>query len=51
MMNDFEPLYLKLLRLGELKERVEEAYKQVEACDICPRECGMNRGESVKDTF
>lgn len=50
MMNNFESVCLELLRLGELKERVKETYKRVEACDICPRECGMNRGESVRDT-
>jgi putative pyruvate formate lyase activating enzyme len=41
-MTHFEPTYLKLLRSGELKERVKEAYKRLEACDICPRECGVN---------
>jgi putative pyruvate formate lyase activating enzyme len=42
-MNNFEPAYLKLLRSGELKERVQEAYRRLEACDICARECGVNR--------
>jgi len=47
-MNYFEPAYLKLLRSGELKERVKEAYRRLEACDICPRECGVNRRDSAK---
>ena len=47
-MAHFEPAYLKLLRSGELKERVREAYKRLEACDVCPRECGVNRRESAK---
>lgn len=47
-MTHFEPAYLKLLRSGELKERVKEAYRRLEACHICPRECGVNRRESVK---
>ncbi len=47
-MKNFEPAYLKLLRSGELKERVREAYKRLEACDICPRECGVNRRKSAK---
>lgn len=47
-MNRFEPAYLKLLRSGELRERVKEAYKRLEACDICPRECGANRREGIK---
>ena len=48
MVQAFEPAYLKLLRSGELKARVEAAYKRLEACDICPRECGVNRRESAK---
>jgi putative pyruvate formate lyase activating enzyme len=44
----FEPAYLDLLRSGELKKRVEEAYRRLEACDICPRECGVNRRETTK---
>jgi putative pyruvate formate lyase activating enzyme len=48
MVQAFEPAYLKLLRSGELKKRVEEAYKRLETCDICPRECGGNRRESAK---
>ncbi len=45
-MTHFEPAYLNLLRSGELKERAKEAYKRLEACDVCPRECGVNRRES-----
>jgi putative pyruvate formate lyase activating enzyme len=48
MMNSFEPAYLNLLRSGELKERVKEAYKRLEACDVCPRECGVNRRENAE---
>jgi putative pyruvate formate lyase activating enzyme len=47
-MVNFQPTYLNLLRSGELKERVKEAYKRLEACDVCPRECGVNRRESTK---
>jgi putative pyruvate formate lyase activating enzyme len=39
----FEAAYLNLLRSGELKRRVGEAYARLEACDICARECGVNR--------
>jgi len=39
----FEPAYVALLESGELKRRVEAAYQRLEACDICPRECGVNR--------
>jgi putative pyruvate formate lyase activating enzyme len=41
----FEPAYLRLLRSGELQERVKEAYRRLEACDLCPRACGVNRRE------
>lgn len=47
----FEPAYLKLYRSGELKKRVEEAYSRLEACDICPWECGANRLKSAKGTL
>ena len=48
MTSKFEPAYLQLHRSGELKERVKAAYARLEACDICPRECGANRLESDK---
>jgi len=38
-----EPAYLELLHSGELKLRVREGYGRLEACDICARECGVNR--------
>jgi len=43
-----EPAYLHLLRSGELKQRVRQAHAHLEACDICPRQCGVNRKESAK---
>ncbi len=42
----FEAAYLELLHSGELKRRVAEAYACLEACDLCGRECGVNRRES-----
>lgn len=38
-----EPAYLSLLRRGELRRRVEVAYQRLQSCDICPRQCGVNR--------
>ncbi len=38
-----EPLYLSLHEKGELKERAEEAFSRMEACNLCPHECGVNR--------
>jgi putative pyruvate formate lyase activating enzyme len=43
MAERFEPAYLPLFHSGELKRRVAEAYARLEACDICARECGVNR--------
>ncbi len=48
MARQFEPAYLQLLRSGELRRRVEAAYARLEACDICARECGVNRRESAE---
>jgi putative pyruvate formate lyase activating enzyme len=44
----FEPAYLSLLASGELESRVQQAYRRLEACDICPRQCRANRRQSVK---
>jgi putative pyruvate formate lyase activating enzyme len=48
MAERFEPAYLQLLRSGELKRRVAKAYARLEACDVCARECGVNRRESAE---
>jgi putative pyruvate formate lyase activating enzyme len=42
-MSSFEPAYLSLLHSGELKRRVEVAYEHLHACDLCGRECGVDR--------
>ncbi|MBI4180767.1 MAG: radical SAM protein [Chloroflexi bacterium] len=39
----FEPGYIALYRSGELKRRAERLEAQLGSCDICPRECGVNR--------
>jgi putative pyruvate formate lyase activating enzyme len=38
-----EPSYLKLDREGKLAKRVAALISNLEACKICPRECGVNR--------
>ena len=38
-----EPSYLRLYRKGRLLERVKEALKFLESCELCPRKCGVNR--------
>lgn len=40
-----EPRYLQLLRSGALRQRVQEAYRHLQACDLCPRTCRVNRLE------
>lgn len=40
---DFEPAYLDLHRSGELKKRGERLQAIMEACELCPRKCGVNR--------
>ena len=41
-----EPEYIALHRSGELKRRAEALEAQLRTCDICPRECGVNRLEN-----
>jgi len=38
-----EPSYLRLYRSGELRRRVEALETRLASCDICPRECYVNR--------
>jgi len=38
-----EPSYLRLFEQGLLAERIDKALERLEACTLCPRECGVNR--------
>jgi len=38
-----EPDYIALYRSGELERRAEALEARLASCDICPRECGVNR--------
>jgi len=38
-----EPSYLALYRSGELERRAEMLEMRLSSCDICPRECHINR--------
>ena len=38
--------YQVLYQSGELLQRLKEAYRRLEACDLCPHDCGVNR---IKD--
>jgi putative pyruvate formate lyase activating enzyme len=39
----FKPSYLKLYKNGELKKRGKELWARMESCDLCPRQCLVNR--------
>lgn len=43
-----EPGYIALYRSGELERRAESLEKRLSSCDICPRECGVNRLENER---
>jgi len=45
-MSAVEPGYITLYRAGELKRRAEALVARLGSCDICPRECGVNRLEN-----
>ncbi len=42
-LTEFEPAYLELVNSGEIDNRIEMLYSKLEQCDICPRNCGVNR--------
>lgn len=44
----FEPSYLKLLKRGEIEERINKLYKILERCELCPRKCRVNRLKNEK---
>lgn len=43
-----EPSYLKLYKTGELSQRIERAYLKLKSCNICPRECKVDRTNDKK---
>ncbi len=45
-MLTFTPSYLKL-QSGILTKRIKQAYRQLESCDLCPRDCQINRLEDA----
>ncbi len=38
-----EPAYLRLLRSGELQQRVQQALAELADCRVCPRDCRVDR--------
>jgi len=47
-MRGVEPGYIALYRSGELERRAEALEARLASCDICPRECGVNRLEGER---
>ena len=48
MGTKFEPAYRTALRSGELWERVRQAWVGLENCDLCPRDCHVDRRQTIK---
>lgn len=44
----FEPAYLTLHRSGELAERVRMADRHLEDCDLCARDCHVDRTRTLR---
>jgi putative pyruvate formate lyase activating enzyme len=42
-MDPFEPAYIETYNTGLLKKKIAQAYEILEACTLCPRECGVDR--------
>ena len=44
----FEPVYLKTYKEGLFPDKIEKAFQMLEACSLCPRNCGVNRLKEKK---
>ncbi|MFC1957226.1 radical SAM protein [Chloroflexota bacterium] len=44
----FEPGYIALYRSGELERRAEALEARLRSCDICPRQCDVNRQQGER---
>ncbi len=49
MTDHFVPAYVRLLKSGELAERVRLASERLESCQCCPRRCGARRLDSGRN--
>lgn len=43
-----KPIYLETYNKGELDIKIKKAYKKLESCNLCPRNCGVNRIKGEK---
>ena len=44
--NDFVPAYAKTYEEGRLREKADEALELLRSCQVCPRQCEVNRIEN-----
>jgi putative pyruvate formate lyase activating enzyme len=42
-LSDDAPAYIRLHARGDLKRRAAAARERMQQCDLCPRQCGVNR--------
>jgi len=42
-MPTFEAAYIKTFEAGLLGEKIDSAYSELRACNLCPRNCGVDR--------
>jgi len=42
------PAYGRLEEEGKLEERIDQAFEILDACTLCPRQCGVNRSAGEK---
>lgn len=45
---DFLPAYIQLYETGSLEKRAAAAYEMLRECNLCPRECGVDRLQGEK---
>ncbi|MCJ7632988.1 radical SAM protein, partial [Candidatus Bathyarchaeota archaeon] len=48
MSRRWMPSYLRLYESGELDARIEQLYRILESCELCPRKCRANRLKGEK---
>ena len=47
-MTHMKPSYIAIHRSGELERRAERLEARLASCDICPRECGVDRSKDKR---
>lgn len=43
LVRDHEPAYLRTWREGGFDAKIDAAWRELESCTACPRDCGVNR--------